>query len=159
MGTTNLKKALEFKYASFAGELKDKAGEVARIQTLFEQLPALSARAQRLERLVECAEEILKELDPTWTPARVKPRRPHVPKSPVKLGRITKSVLDVLRESRVPLTTKEIADRVLEREPVEAMDQQEFQRLKNSVDATLRAKEGTVVKHDRGWPRAWSIIC
>ena len=45
MGTTNLKKALEFKYASMAVELKDKAGEVARIQTLFEKLPTLSSRA------------------------------------------------------------------------------------------------------------------
>jgi len=125
---------------------------------LFEKLPTLSARAQRLERLLECAEEILKELDPTWTPDRVKPRRPHVPQAPVALGRITKSTLDILRTAEKPLTTREIADLVLAIDAIDDADSQVRQRLTNAVDATLRNKAGKVVRSDGGFPRRWSVI-
>ena len=47
MGQTNLKHALQRNYALMADELREMTGEVVRIQTLFEQLPALSGRAQR----------------------------------------------------------------------------------------------------------------
>ena len=158
MGQTNLKHALQRKYALMAGELKEKAGEVVRIQTLFEQLPALSGRAQRQERLLECAEELLKEIDPAWTPDKVKPLRPNVHKAPIALGRISKTALDVLREANAPLTTRQVADALLTREGVGEVDSQARQRVINSVDTTLRAKTGRVVQSDDGWPKRWSVI-
>lgn len=158
MGQTNLKHALQRKYALMAGELKEKAGEVVRIQTLFEQLPALSGRAQRLERLLECAEELLKEIDPAWTPDKVKPLKPNVHKAPVALGRISKTALDVLREAAGPMTTREIADALLAREGVGEVDGQGRQRVINSVDATLRAKTGRVVEADGNWPKRWTVM-
>jgi hypothetical protein len=106
MGQTKLKHALQRNYALMAGELREKTGEAVRIQTLFEQLPALSGRAQRLERLMECAEELLKEIDAAWTLDKVKPLKPNVHKAPVSLGRISKTALDVLHEAAGPMTTR-----------------------------------------------------
>lgn len=144
MSQTNLKTPLEYKYALLAGELKEKESEVARIQTLYEQLPALSARAQRIVHLLECAEELLKEIDPTWTPARVKAVKPNVHKAPVAIGRISKTALDVLREAGRG------ADDQRDRRPVagqgrcrrdrrrHASSDQELGRL----DATSESREG-----------------
>ena len=158
MGQTNLKHALERKYALLAGELKDKQGEVVRIQTLFARVPALSGRAKRVERLLECAEELLKEIDPAWTPQRVRPVKPNVHKAPVAIGRISKTALDVLREAVEPLTTREITDQLLAKEGVGEVDPQTRQRVSNSVDSTLRQKVDKVVVSDGGWPKRWSVI-
>lgn len=160
MGQTNLKHALERKYALLAGELKDKQGEVAKIQTLFEQLPTLSARTQRIERLLECAEELLKEIDPAWAPAKVKAVRPNVHKAPVGIGRISKTALDVMRQAGVPLTISEITDRLLAIEGIGEVDPQTRQRVRNSVDSTLRQKaKKNIVAHDgAAFARKWNIV-
>jgi hypothetical protein len=65
---------------------------------------------------MECAEGLLKEIDPAWAPDEVKPLKPNVHKAPVSLGRISKTALDVLREAAGPMTTSEIADALLARE-------------------------------------------
>ena len=139
MGQTNLKAALERKYALLKGELGDKQKRVEQIETLFrDELPILSDRTRRVGRLLECAEELLREIDPAWTPDRVRPSRPNVHKAPVAIGRISKTALDVLREAGKPLTISEIADELLARENVGEVDQQTHRRIRNSVDATLR---------------------
>jgi hypothetical protein len=160
MGQTNLKHALERKYALLAGELKDKQGEVAKIQTLFEQLPTLSSRTQRIERLLECAEELLKEIDPAWAPTKVKAVRPNVHKAPVEIGRISKTALDVMRQAGVPLTISEITDRLLAMEGVGEIDPQTRQRVRNSVDSTLRqkARKNIVANDGAAFARKWNIV-
>ncbi len=160
MGQTNLKHALERKYALLAGELKDKQGQVAKIQTLFEQLPTLSSRTQRIERLLECAEELLKEIDPAWAPTKVKAVRPNVHKAPVEIGRISKTALDVMRQAGMPLTISEITDRLLGMEGVGEIDPQTRQRIRNSVDSTLRqkAKKNIVANDGAAFARKWNIV-
>ena len=160
MGQTNLKHALERKYALLAGELQDKQGEVAKIQTLFEQLPMLNGRAQRLQRLLECAEELLIEIDPTWTPTKVRPLRPNAHKAPVAIGRISKTALDVMRRAGESLTISEITDRLLTSEGVGDVDDATRRRVRNSVDSTLRQKaKKNIVTHDgSSFGRKWSIV-
>lgn len=51
MGRTNLKEALERKFAALSGELKDKRSRITVIEGLFEELPVLSARAERVKHL------------------------------------------------------------------------------------------------------------
>ena len=160
MGQTNLKQALAYKYALLAGELKDKQGKVAQIQTLFDELPTLNARTQRLERLLECAEELLREIDPTWVPAKVKAIRPNVHKAPVAIGRISKTALDVMRKAGMPLTISEITDQLLAMEGVGEVDGPTKRRIRNSVDATLRqkAKKNIVTNDGSSFARKWSIV-
>jgi hypothetical protein len=160
MSQTNLKTPLEYKYALLAGELKEREGEVARIQTLYEQLPALSARAQRIVHLLECAEELMKEIDPTWTPKRVKAVKPNGHKAPVAIGRISKTALDVLREAGRGLTISEIADQLLAKEGVGEIDDATRRRIRNSVDSTLRQKaaKGIVENDGAAFARRWKVV-
>ena len=109
--------------------------------------------------LLECAEELLKEIDPTWTPARVKAVKPNVHKAPVAIGRISKTALDVLREAGRGLTISEIAEQLLAKEGVGEIDDATRRRIRNSVDSTLRQKalEG-IVEHDgAAFARRWSV--
>lgn len=158
VGSTNLKTSLENKMGLWAGELREHEAKIAEIQSLFETLPTHTARAERLKTVLQCAGEVMREIDPAWTDERVKPSKPFVHKSPVKLGQTAKRTLDVLREASEPLTTREIALRILALEGVSDPSSKDIQRVSNSVDATLRQKESRVVTHDEGWPRRWSTV-
>lgn len=158
MGSTNLKKSLESKIGLWAGELREHEAKIVEIQSLFETLPSHTARADRLKTVLECANEVMREIDPAWTEQRIKPSKPFVHKSPVKLGNTAKRTLDILREATEPLTAREIALRILSLEGVENAEPKDIQRVTNSVDSTLRQKDGRVVMNDGAWLRRWSVI-
>jgi len=157
VGSTNLKQALISKMGLWAGELKEREAKAAEILTLYEGLPAITARAERLKRVLDCASEVMREIDPAWSPDRVKPSKPFVHKAPVQLGQTTKLALDVLREAPAPLRAREIAVEVLRRDGREDASSADVQRVTNSVDAALRQKNGRLVAHDGGWPKRWRI--
>lgn len=158
MGSTNLRASLGTKMGHWAAELKEHEDKIVEIESLFEQLPTISARAQRLKKVLDCAGIVMKEIDPEWRAEKVKPVKAFVHKSPVRLGQIAKLSLDVLRESSFSLTSREIAKEVMARDGVTNADPKAEQRVVNSVDASLRAKLDIVVTNDGGYPRRWSIL-
>ena len=113
MGSTNLKQALTNEMGLWAGELKEHDAKAAEILTLLEGLPAITARAERLKTVLDCAAEVMREIDPAWSPDRIKPSKPFVHKAPAST---TKVALDVLREAPAPLRSREIAIEVLRRD-------------------------------------------
>jgi hypothetical protein len=160
MSDTNLKAALERKYALFKGELGEKRQRIDYIESLFrEELPKLTAREQRLHRLIDCAEEILKEINPSFSPDKVRPIKPHVHKAPTAIGQIAKVTLDILRESTASLTIRQIADEIVVREELGDITEAEHKRLRNSIDATLRDKlqKGLVTHDGAKFARKWRI--
>jgi len=54
-------------------------------------------------------------------------------------------------------TCRQLAVAVLERHGVTDYDKGVLQRVTNSVNATLRAKEGVLVSANDDWPAKWSI--
>ncbi|MGS0626176.1 hypothetical protein ACU8YE_25445, partial [Ralstonia sp. VS2407] len=64
-----------------------------------------------------------------------------------------------MRQAGVPLTISEITDGLLAMEGVGEVDPQTRQRVRNSVDSTLRQKaKKNVVAHDgAAFARKWSI--
>lgn len=158
MGSSNLRKSLETKMGLWAGELKQEEAQIAQIESLFESLPTLIARADRLKQVLNCAGVVMSEIDPTWSEEKIKPSRPFAHKSPVRLGNTAKLTLDILRQALEPMTVGEIAGRVLELEGIPEPDPKDLKRVKNSIDATLRQKAGRVVQHDGGFVYRWSVI-
>lgn len=84
MGITNLKQPFQNKMSLWAGELSDREKKVAEILSLYESLLEHNAKAKRLRTVIDCAGVVMREIDPTWSPAAVKPARPHVHKNGVK---------------------------------------------------------------------------
>lgn len=157
MGRTNLKDGLERKFASLAGELVDKRARIDHIEGLFQELPVLSRRAERVKHLLHCAEELLKEIDPTWKPEKVKPTRPHAYKEVVPKGDLTKSALAILRETGTPYTCRQLAIAVLDRHGITEYSKGTLQQVTNAVNATLRAKDGVLFSANDDWPAKWTI--
>ena len=157
MGRTNLKEALERKFAALAGELKDKQKRIDHIEGLFDELPVLSKRAERVKVLLECAEELLKEIDPAWKREKVKPRRANECQGPLPQGDVAKSVLAILRETGAEMTCRQLAIAVLNRHGISEYDKGTLQRLTNTVNANMRAKDGSLVSANDDWPAKWRI--
>jgi len=157
VGITNLKQALQNKMGLWAGELKDREKTVAQILSLYESLPEHNARADRLRVVLDCAGEVMREIDPLWTPATVKPAKPNVHKNGVRLGNTTKFALDILRSCPTPRSARELAIEVIKLDGAGEVSDAQLQRVTNAVDAGLRAKIGKLVEHDNGRPRRWRI--
>lgn len=160
MGISNLKQALQAKMGLWAGELADKKAREAEILSLFEQLPTVQKRANELREVIECAERIMLEIDPTWTKDNLKPSKPFVHKNAVRIGNTAKYALDVLREAHEPLTAREIAMAVLELDGVDVstLTDKDINRVVNAVNATLVQKLGELTAHDgRKFARRWRI--
>jgi len=160
MGESNLRAALERKYAMFKGELGDKRQRIEYIESLFHhELPQLTEREQKLNRLIDCAEELLKEINPSFAPEKVRPIKPNVHKAPTAIGQISKVTLDILRESKIALTTREIANEIVVREALGDVSETDHKRLRNSIDATLRDKldKGLVTNDGSKFARKWRI--
>ena len=121
------------------------------------QLPVLNRRAVELGHLMGCAEALLRDENPAWQPKRVKPVKPRERAGPVPLGDITKSALSILREISQDMTCRNLAIAVLDRHDVTEYDKGLLQRMTNSIDATLRAKEGELVVANDDWPAKWRI--
>lgn len=160
MGISNLKQGLTAKMGLWAGELADREAKEAEILSLFEQLPAVQKRAEDLRDVLKCAQRVMLEIDPTWTMDKVKPSKPCVHKNKVGMGNVAKFALDVLRETREPLTARKIALEVLKLDGVDvsSLTAEEINRVVNAVNATLVQKLGVLTAHDgRKCSRHWRI--
>lgn len=121
------------------GELNDREKKVVEILSLYESLPEHNARAERIRTVLDCASEVMREIDPTWSPATVKPARPHIHKNGVKLGNTMKFSLDILRDCPIPRLSRELAVEVIKLDGAGDMSTVQVQRIANAVDSGLRA--------------------
>lgn len=144
--------------AAFMGELAAKTEEVERIEKLVESLPAKRDRLWELKTLMEATEALLQSIKPGWQCDTIDPVRPHVHQIPIKVGEASRKGLEVLRTATEPMTTREIGDEVLRREGIEDASTATRERVRNTIDAALRKRRGTVVDSDNCWPQRWWVI-
>ncbi|MDY7525303.1 hypothetical protein [Sphingomonas sp. 10B4] len=138
-------------------EANEQAAEIARIESLFESLAALRGREEHLRHVLECADVVMKEINPSWTMDDLKPVQKHVRKAPGRSGEIARLTLDILREAQ-PLTAREIAVRAIKRLGQEDADKETVERVYKAVEATLRAKlKSGLVQNDGNYGRKWKI--
>lgn len=148
---------LEKEAAQYIGERQEKALRVERIKKLVADLPALEERIETLNNLIGAAELLLKERNPDWSPAQVKPVRRNEWKSPIPPGDGSRMALDILRTATKPLTTRQIAEEMLARVGDVNPDRATREKVQSNVDVALRHRKGTVVEGDGGWPQRWRV--
>jgi hypothetical protein len=98
---------------------------------------------------------LIKSIKPGWQKDSIDPVRPFVHQIPIKLGEASPKALDVLRTATRRMTTREIADEVLRRDGIDDANWATRERLRNTIDGSLRKKRGLVVQSDGGWPQRW----
>lgn len=158
MGTTNLQLGLSRKLSRLKGERDAIRERIARTEELAKALPEMRAEVAELDELVEHASALMQHLDPAWSANDSRSIQPFVKQIPTKLGTCSRKAMDILRGSPEPMSARELAMEVLRREGFADASQEIQQRMANTVQAALRARQGTIVDRDGHYPQRWWVI-
>jgi hypothetical protein len=158
MGRSNLLYGLERKIGTLMGEEIAKREEIERVEKLAETLPVLRDRLWEVQTLISATEALLKEIKPGWKRDTIDPIRPFVHQIPIKLGEAGRKGLEVLRDSRKWMTTREIATEVLHREGIFDANTATQERVRNTIGNHLSKRRDKVVESDGKWPQSWRVV-
>ncbi len=133
--------ALKRLHAELGGKIKDNRRE-----------------AKRLADDMKHVEAVLKMLRPDFNLASIAPRRRNKQASPYKRGEVFRAVLDVLRESDRPLTSREISEALLHKSGIAEPPLKQIRDMVGSVHTSLRNHQGnTIERVGEGMPARWRL--
>ncbi len=127
-------------HAELAGKLIDNAKAAARLRLAMRQVEA-----------------VMKLLQPGYDvrPIAIRRRKPN---PWFKRGAILRAALDALRMAEGPLTTREIAERMLAAKGVTDPQPKALRDLYGAVQAAMRShKGGNVIEDENSRPALWTI--
>lgn len=111
------------------------------------KLSANLRETKRLRLAIFQVEAVMKLLSPEVNIRLIAPKRRNVGNPWFKRGTLARGVIDTLRRSAVPMTTREISDALLVGKKPEATRHQAMV-LQAAILAALRARNGTAVVGD-----------
>jgi hypothetical protein len=115
--------------------------------------------AERLADAMKHVEAVIRLFDPTYNVRRISIRRRHKGNAWFKRGTLFRHALDVLRMAKEPLTTRQIAERMLAARNVHNVASRDVSNLAAGVLASLQTNDGkTVVRVGEGVPGRWKIV-
>jgi hypothetical protein len=126
MTGTNLIKTLTTKYAKLLGEheFADRMTEDAiGLEAIIEATNRCDARKKDIEQKLAAVETVIWMFDAEWDPARVRPNYPR--KRYAKPGAISRAAYAVLRDAKIPMTSRRIARVVAARLGYEKLEERE----------------------------------
>lgn len=134
--------ALKRLHAELGGHIKDNRRE-----------------GKRLAENMKHIEAVLKMMDPAFNLRSIAPRRRNKQASPYKRGEVFRAVLDVLRESDRPLTSREISELLLRNAGIAEPPLKQIRDMVGSVHSSLRNHQGnTIERVGTGMPARWKVM-
>jgi hypothetical protein len=114
------------------------------------------AEAQRLRSHMKSVEEVLKLLAPGYDTRPIAVRR-RKPNPWFKRGTVFRSAVDVLRTADRPLTTLEIARRMVAIKGVQGAPRKGIRVLAGAIQASMRKHKGGMVVAHGERPTRWAL--
>lgn len=158
MGISNLKIGLERMYCDWLGEIVELEKHIAEVEAAYALLDEKRERITRVKQLTSSAETILTELNPKWDAAKMKPTKKWATKLPYESGEVTRMAFDIMRREDRPMRSSAIAKQLVREKGGDVDDQDLVNRVKASIDSSLRSKVGTFVEVTEGYGREYSVI-
>ena len=113
--------------------------------------------AKRLAENMEHVEAVIRLFDPAYDVRRITARRRYKGNGIFKRGTILRHALDVLRKAQVPLTAREVTERLLA-ERRATLTPKAMRSLIASVQTSLQNHDGkSVIRVGQTVPSAWNI--
>src|SRR4051795_13747354 len=125
------------------GALRDKRAELAGILRQLEQ--QLAQHRTSLAHL----DATMRLFDPEIRPNDIRPRQKRARNAWFRPGECLRLIYDELREAAQPATTRELAERIMRRMTMPAMDDRGRELLQRTLLSSLNRAKTTIARRDR----------
>ncbi|MEO3432435.1 hypothetical protein [Inquilinus sp. CAU 1745] len=127
------------------------AALVDRRQNILREMSFMREEISRCEKALEHLDASIRLIDPTFDFSALKPPRRTTPDEVFRPGETPLLALDILREAPKPMSTTDIARRMLEGRGSPRVSPRQFETLNRKVNAVLNTKfrQGVVRKTGR----------
>jgi hypothetical protein len=131
------------------------SGLIAKRAEVAGQIAHLNEESRRLKAALEHLDATIVFLDPSIKPTGILSRR--VPRQPPVLPELARTVLDLMRTATQPMTTREMALRLLQEHN---LDRADLARLEQAVGGCMNRADGRLVEpvSRRKRPMRWRLV-
>jgi hypothetical protein len=132
---------------------------VAKYAELQGQLQTNEQEADRLRIEIAHVEATIRIFRHDADLSLVAPRMPRNRNPWFRKGHCIRAAIDVLRQSQMPMSAREIALRLLRERGITDANARSVKFLTSTIYGSLnRRKDGAVTVHGGGFPKRWSLI-
>jgi hypothetical protein len=146
-------------YAKLLGELEFADRPVMDTDGLaaFDEAVYRAASQKReIEEKLAAIETVIWMFDADWDPSAIRPNYPR--KRHAKVGAISPAAYGILRDAKVPMTTRDIARVVAARLRYEKPEERDIARIDSAVNVALTKRVGVTVQIVSKNPIYWELI-
>jgi hypothetical protein len=134
------------------GALRNKRAELAgTLRQLEQQLVHQRANLAHLDATMRL-------FDPNIQPKDIRPKRPRVCNVWFRPGECLRLIYDELREATQPLTTRELAERLMRIKALPAADNSRRELVQKTLLASLNRAKETIARVETGGVVSWRLI-
>jgi len=140
-------------------------GELHIISALWNKRAELAGTLRQLEQqLVQRREDLahldatMRLFDPNVRPKDIRPRRPRVRNVWFRPGECLRLIYDELREAPQPVTTRDLAERIMRVKAIPAADNSRRELVQKTLLASLNRAKQTIARVETGGVVSWRLI-
>ena len=140
-------------------------GELHIISALWNKRAELAGTLRQLEQqLVQRREDLahldatMRLFDPNVRPKDIRPRRPRVRNVWFRPGECLRLIYDERREAPQPVTTRDLAERIMRVKAIPAADNSRRELVQKTLLASLNRAKQTIARVETGGVVSWRLI-
>jgi hypothetical protein len=134
------------------GALRNKRAELAGMLRQLEQ-----QLAQQRANLAH-VDATMRLFDPDIRPKDIRPKQPRERNAWFRPGECLRLIYDELREATQPLTTRELAEQIMQVKAIPAADNDRRERVQKTLLATLNRAKQTIARVEIAGVVRWRLI-
>jgi hypothetical protein len=134
------------------GALRDKRAELAGVLRQLEQ-----QLAQQRADLAH-VDATMRLFDPEIRPKDIRPKQPRARNAWFRQGECLRLIYDELREATQPVTTRELAERIMRVKAIPTGDNDRRERIQKTLLASLNRAKPTIARVETGGVVHWRLV-
>ena len=134
------------------GALRNKRAELAGVLCQLEQ--------QLVQQRADLAhvDATMRLFDPDIRPNDIRPKQPWARNAWFRPGECLRLIYDELREATQPLTTRDLAERIMRLKAISAADDQRRERIQKTLLGSLNRAKQTIARIEIAGVVSWRLI-
>jgi hypothetical protein len=134
------------------GALRHKRAELAgMLRQLEQQLVQQRANLAHVDATMRL-------FDPDIRPKDIRPKQPRERNTWFRQGECLRLIYDELREATQPVTTRELAERIMQVKAIPAADDQRRERIQKTLLASLNRAKQTIARVETAGVVSWRLV-